>query len=233
MIKGVYAAAILAALWWTGSDDAGWDQIVTYLAVACVVPVIFIGFWIWNFIRLPAQDLARKDLKIDELENRLSDVAKLEVSFRDEEPFRRTEGVNSNKKYWYFDLINTGPAVAENVGVRLLSILPTPQIQNGALDYPFTPIRMKSADPFDSKINVNENVLFQIFEVLGPSADEKTWWHVRRFGSNNISDASLHLHDGERWEMKYRVQAANAVEVKFTLLVRADKNDIKIELQPT
>jgi hypothetical protein len=69
VIKVVYAGAILGALLWAGSDDAGWDQVVTYLAAVCTVPVVFLGFWAWNFIRLPAKDLAEKDLQISELKS--------------------------------------------------------------------------------------------------------------------------------------------------------------------
>jgi len=121
VIKGVYAVAILAALWWAGSTDAGWDQIIQYLAVALAIPVVFIGLWTWNFIRLPAKDSAGKDLKIADLESvlqldkrRIAIKEKLGVALSDGQKIMnecRAEGIErtdledrANK--WYEGLHN-------------------------------------------------------------------------------------------------------------------------------
>ncbi len=71
VIKVFYATAALAALWYFGSPDAGTDQVVQYLSVIPALLVVFIVFWTWNFIRLPAKDADSKDQKIAELQTSL------------------------------------------------------------------------------------------------------------------------------------------------------------------
>ena len=117
-----------------GSADAGWDQVVQYIGAVCMVPIIFMLIWTWNFIRLPAKDSARKDLKIAELKNKLSDRANFEIKFGDLEPFYLRNG---SSIHWNVGVLNTGPAVAENVGITLLSISPKPEkMEQGILDCP-------------------------------------------------------------------------------------------------
>jgi hypothetical protein len=88
-----------------------------------------------------AYALWRKErLAVMEAEKRLNGLhqqrATLEVKFpEDRAPFKLQD---QRWTYWRFVIHNQGPAVAENVGVRLRLISPSPRVLSGVLDYPLT-----------------------------------------------------------------------------------------------
>lgn len=180
--------------------------------------------WFMSPSRIAKEDAAR----IAMLEAKLSDRANFEIKFGALEPFYLQNG---NSIHWNVGVLNTGPAVAENVGITLLSISPKPKrVEQGILDCPMQLQRVSSADPLGSKINNNEMGQFCICQSIGPQNDG---WSVSRFGRGATYSSVIKLNAGEQLELNYVVQAANAIEVPFTLSMQASETEFLVKMVNT
>jgi hypothetical protein len=203
---------------------------ITSLLYFSVASLVFVNvtWFLWNLFLAPSRIDKERAIKIALLEAKLSNRANLEIKFGAVEPFYLQNG---NSIHWNVGVLNTGPAVAENVGITLLSISPKPErVEQGILDCPMQLQRVSSADPLGSKINNNEMGQFCICQSIGP---QNEGWSVSRFGRGATYSSVIKLNAGEQLELKYVVQAANATEAPFTLSMQARDTEFLVKMVNT
>ncbi|MGB8316210.1 MAG: hypothetical protein WCE69_17170, partial [Aestuariivirga sp.] len=118
---------------------------------------------------------------------------------------------------------NNGPAVAENVIVELWSIVPAQTPTVAWMSYPITPRHM-AVDVLDCRINPASDALFRIARMS--KTNTAGVWVVSEFGIGGGCSASFNMDRESKFDMSYRVHAANAEEQLFTISVRVEENNI-------
>jgi len=116
---------------------------------------------------------------------------------------------------------NRGPAIAHNVQIRLVNIVPRPRHASWAADYPYPVAR--AGHPIEApgcELSRGADVLFQVASAWKNSRGQFLAGLDTKSGFHNPTP----IEPDERWEMTYEVTADNAKPLKFLLemLIQGD-----------
>ncbi len=156
------------------------------------------------------------------LEEKIAQVtatrANLEFRIGTGEPYLLSQ---ANWLFWRFHVFNCGPATDQEVNVELREIRPRPKKYVGLLDFPLNSGRGGS-------LKSQNEAAFSIFDVCKEMADSDgiVRWQASRLGQGLNSTPTISLESGGQWEFDYILQAANADDVAFTLIVRASGDTV-------
>ena len=230
-LVGIPIVAVAGRYWEMGqlTIPATAPEFIAFMAIT--VTISWVVFFIFRLVGAPARIYARlEDEKIKleaELQQSQRQWATLEVRLESGEPYSQ-----QNQQYLYrrFGLYNFGPAVADYVGVKLCAIRPPPNMAVGILDLPLSVFRSSDADMLSGRINPNDEVLFTVLDAVPDPEGGRpsTRWRAERLGRGHSYIPAINLDHGNQWEFDYSVQGANANEIRFTLLVRADASGIQV-----
>ena len=210
---GVISAAIVAM-------NHFWPQVVTTNSLWLIPISALLGVVAVRLLMAPYW-MAKKDAtEIAQLKAKLSDRAHLEIRFSNLEPYRRTDQDNW---YWSFGVHNNGPAVADNVIAELCSIVPAPTPTVSGLSYPITP-HLMAVDVLECRINPASDAQFWIARMSKTNTVDE--WVVSQIGTGGGFSASFNMDKQSKFDMSYRVHAANAEEQLFTISVSVEENNI-------
>lgn len=179
-----------------------------------------IAYVILNWLMAPSRIAKEDSVKIADLENRLSDRANLEIRFDNSEPYCQR---NPDSSYWLFKVHNLGPAVAENVIAELCSIVPPQTPTVARFTFPITPSHM-AVNVLECRINPASDAFFRIARVS--KTNTAGVWVVSEIGIGGECSASFNMGKESKFDMFYRVHAANANEQQFTISVSAEDGNI-------
>ncbi len=220
----------LAGRYWEMGELTIPDTAPGFVAFMMVtVAISWVVFFAIRLVGAPARIYARLEDKKNELEAELEQSrerrATLEVRLDSKAPYSQQ---NEQNVYRRFGLYNRGPAVADHVTVKLYAFPSPPTIAVGILDLPLS--LYQSSDPDSGQINPNDEVFFTVLEAYPDreGARPSTRWRAQNLGRGHSSMPMVYLEHGRQWEFNYRVQAANANEIIFTLVVSADANGISV-----
>jgi hypothetical protein len=212
----------LLTLWLGGMKMEAPTSVAGTIGFAVVLGVASLGVsWIviflWRLIGAPARLYTRLADEKAQIERELEQSRQRRATLEVKAPYKRVQ--EQRWIYWQFALHNRGPAVAENVIVRLGPITPEPQNVIGLLDFP---LQVGSSD-MEVRINIGSDVRFDILRAYR----EQDRWQISSIGRGNASMPQILVEQGQ-FEFSYRAQGANADEIIFAFIVTIDGNDIQV-----
>jgi hypothetical protein len=197
----------------------------------------FLVTWLIGFVIRLLHAPVVKNAEAKAIENRLRDQLKLvestrallEIQFESKRPYQRTQ--DGCDAQWYFHLFNHGPAIAENVLVKLTKFSPEPNAELWKrihLPYSVLPAHM-TADMGGIRINPGHHEIFKVVRCVPSGTGAYVVW---QFGQPaNQHDQQFQMENHEQWALSYRVTAANSDEINFVLVIFIQDNKLVVEKQ--
>ncbi len=213
VIAIIIGALAVALIWLIGGQEMAANELVIRGAVTAAILIAFPIVYLWKFAAAPAKMAAEQEAKIAGF---MATRANLEVHIGNGAPYEFAAGAWAHRRFHVF---NAGPAIADDINVRLREIRPRPNQPAGMfpLDFP-----LNVFGPDSVRLKPNDQAMFYVFEAaseyLGPIDGIR--WSAGRLGRAHNSIPSIYLESNGQWEFDYLLQAANSDDVAFTLIVR-------------
>jgi hypothetical protein len=132
MIAIILAALSIALIWAIGGQEMATHELALRVALTGAIVIAFPIVYLWEFIAAPAAMAAEQAAQIAEF---TATRAKLEVRVGNGAPYLLSQ---AGWIYRRFCVFNAGPAIADEINVRLREIRPRPNQPIGMfpLDFP-------------------------------------------------------------------------------------------------
>jgi hypothetical protein len=208
-------AIIAVIIWYMLGQPSLVNNISNRLATVAAPFLMFPLLFAWNFLTGPAKLDAQLQTELDSIKSK---AAKLRVHVPSSHHV-------SGREVWTVSVDNLGPATADAVQMELIEIVPPPSHWETACPQKVVIDGALPRAP-DRTIHTGNSAVFNIFYVH-PSTSSAV---IGNMNTRNSREFTMDMM--EQWTATYRVSAANAERIQFSVLISQRRAGI-VTIEPT